>query len=160
MSGMIATVNGKLYGKPGAGIYNLSLDQLQDCCCGLKVESVEFELLPGSNPCCNRVERGSPERGCRPYDLTLAGATLLAFDHLEELDVRSSGDRLGVTPQCPRGCGFCENATFAYFLTGAVETDAGFVVTFEAEDCIQPPNAPNGISPRDYLCTVTIKKCR
>lgn len=135
--------------------------KLRQCCCdvGLAVESVAFELLSGSDPCCNRIQAGDPVDGCRNYDLTLAGATLLAADHLAECDFRSSGERKGITTDCPDGCGFCENATFSYFLVGAEEVSGKFILSFEAEDCVQPPGAPLGIPPRDYLCTVTIRKC-
>jgi hypothetical protein len=150
---MIATVNGKLYGKPGVGIYDLSLQQLQDCCCGLKVESVEFELLdPSYDPFCLRQATGTPVQGCRPYKLTLAGATLLAADYLEESRYIAIGDT-----QLGRPCGFCEGSVYLFFLVGAVETPDGFIITFEAEDCSNADGV--GIPPRDYLCTVTISRC-
>jgi len=149
----IATVNGLLFGKPGVGIYDLSLDALQDCCCGLRVESVEFALLdPSYDPFCLRVSSGREIRGCRNYDKTLQGAVLLAADHLEELRFIASGDTLPGRP-----CGFCEGSVYLYFLVAATETDSGFVVSFEAEDCSNADGV--GIPPRDYLCTVTISRC-
>jgi hypothetical protein len=150
---MIATVNGKLYGKPGVGIYDLSLEKIQDCCCGLKVESVEFGLLdPEYDPFCLRQATGTPEGGCRAYNLTLEGAVLLAADYLEESRYIATGDTLPGRP-----CGFCEGSVYLFFLVGAVETETGFIITFEAEDCSNA--GATGIPPRDYLCTVTISKC-
>jgi len=149
----IATVNGVLYGKPGVGIYDLTLSKLQDCCCGLAVESVQFDLLDSSyDPFCLRKATGSPDTGCRNYPISLSGATLLAADYLAESGFIASGDTKPGRP-----CGFCEGSEYLYYLVDADESPSGFAIKFEVEDC---SNAGlSGIPPRDYLCTVTIRKC-
>lgn len=128
---------------------------LRQCCCaaGLFVESVDFELLdPLYDPFCLRVAQGSGISGCADYDITVQGATLLAADHLASLDYIASGDSLPGRP-----CGFCEGSKYLYYLVDAEEVTNGFIIKFEVEDCSN--NGPEGIPPRDYLCTVTISKC-
>jgi len=146
-------IGNSLAGKPGQGLYDVTLEQLQDCCCGLKVESVEFGLLdPSYDPFCLRAARGTPEEGCRAYSVTIEGATLLAADYLEESRYIATGDT-----QPGRPCGFCEGSIYLFYLVGAEDTGDQFVITFEAEDCSNA--GATGIPPRDYLCTVTITKC-
>jgi hypothetical protein len=150
---MIARVNGVLYGKPGVGVYDLTLEQLQECCCGLKVLSVDFRLLDASyDPFCFRAATRTPREGCREYAQTLNGAVLLAVDFLAESRYIAIGDTKPGRP-----CGFCQGSVYLFFLTGAVETEDGFLIRFEAEDCSNA--GPQGIPPRDYSCVVTVSKC-
>lgn len=147
-------IGDSLAGQPGVGLYNISQSDFENCCCGLIVESIKFELLdPSYDPFCLRAARGAAIRGCQIYSRDIEGATLLAVDYLAALDFIAIGDTVPGRP-----CGFCEGSTYQYFLTDADEMGNKFVIKFEVEDC---SNAEDGlgIPPRDYLCTVTISKC-
>ena len=147
-----------LAGKPGAGYFNVTRQQLVNCCCGgLKVDSVDFRDI---NPviCCNRVQSGTSRGGCRRYAQNIDGALLLAVDHLNQARFISSGDRGNRVGPCINGCGVCEGSVFVYSLTYAKQEGDTFIFKFEVEDC-DNAEVVGGIPPKDYECTVIVSKC-
>ena len=153
-----------LAGKPGAGYFNVTRQQLVNCCCeGLRVDSVDFRDI---NPviCCNRVQSGTPRGGCRLYAQNIDGALLLAVDHLNQARFISSGNR-PCSALCeedgrlvPCSCGVCEGSVFVYSLTYAKQEGDTFIFKFEVEDC-DNAEVVGGIPPKDYECTVIVSKC-
>lgn len=147
-----------LAGKPGQGYFNVTAQQLVNCCCaGLKVDSVSFQDT-NSVICCNRVQSGTPRGGCRLYAQNIDGALLLAVDHLNQARFIASGNRGATIGPCASGCGICEGSIFTYALTYARQEGETFVFKFEVEDCGNVNNGA-GIPPKDYECTVIVSKC-
>lgn len=140
-------------GIPGVALYNVQKEDYTKCCCGLIVDSVEFELIDAlSDPFCLRKPTGEQIVFCSKYENSIAGATLLAVDYLDQIRYVAFGN---TKPERP--CGFCENSVYIYYLYDAEEVDGKYIIRFEVEDCSNA--GPSGIEPRDYICTVRVRSC-
>ena len=142
---MIATVNGKLYGKPGVGIYDLSLQQLQDCCCGLVVSSVSFQTI--GSPDCDIIPQGVPTtRSTSKSDTSIKAATELALTYISSSEYVTKCRPTDLNPDPDTN--FCQNKIPVFTLISADLLNDGYSFVFEVEDCAIPPV--------DYLMTIVV----
>jgi hypothetical protein len=144
----ISLINGSLYGIPGVGIYDVSVEELIACCCkGIQVSGISFETI--GEPDCFLLQQGSPTTECVYGDNAEEAALALAIQYIAESDYITKCNPTDETPNPEEN--FCQNATPEFSYTSAREIENGFEFDFEVEDC--------GIEPVDYIATVTVVKC-
>lgn len=134
-------------GKPGVGLYDVSAEQLQSCCCGWRVESLSF-VTTGS-PDCFLVMQGSPITTCTGGSKTPEAALELAIGYIAALNYITKCNPTTINPDPETN--FCQNKIPVFTYKIARESESGYEFDFDVEDC--------GIPPVDYIATVKVGIC-
>jgi hypothetical protein len=143
---MPSFINGKLYGQPGVGLYDLTPDQIRDCCCsGLVISSVSFETI--GVPDCDIVPQGVPSSGpVYQKDTSIGAATALALGYISDSAYITKCRPTELNPD--PATNFCQDKIPVFTLKGVEVLLNGYSFVFEVEDCAIPPV--------DYLMTIVV----
>ena len=140
-------IGNSIAGKPGVGLYDVTPEQLESCCCGWKVDSISFATT--GSPDCFLVAQGSPVTTCTGGAKTPEAALGLAIDYIAALNYITKCNPTTLNPDPETN--FCQNKTPVFTYTSASESTTGYEFYFEVEDC--------GIPPVDYIATVKVGIC-